>query len=258
MTISYRVINRRLVESLARSLDLPINETVRSEREFGVSKLVDTKWKKSSDRQPLGSDDPRLIPQIVEALRNSGQLGIHRPETADEFWRGDRDSWYVFEQIVATPVVLPLKDKLPEGVTSPDALNIWIGDPPELLEPRGEWDFSSSFLFLVEELGEFQWPMPWFMSGISSLRLVAEVLTESRELSIENMFDLRSSADRFGRWQSDHPVERLRGIGGVVGSPRRIECVYKIAYMTDEQAYPRGEEVLRVSDLLAYPLYIAD
>lgn len=258
MPDSFRVINRRLVESLARALDLPINESVTNDRELGLSKIVGAKWTRSRGHQPLGSDDPRLIPQIVEALRNSGQLRIDRPDTADEFWQGDHDGWYVYERLVATPVVLRLAGKLPEGMTSPDAVTVWVSDPPKPAVPRHEWDFSTSFLFLVEELGEFKWPMGWFMSGISSLRIVAEVLTEPRDLSPETISDLLREEDRFGRWQADHPIERLREIGGVVGSPRRIDSVYKIAYMTDEQSYPLDGEIYRVSDILAYPLYIAD
>ena len=46
--------------------------------------------------------------------------------------------------------------------------------------------------------------------------------------------------------------------GGVVGSPRKINTVYKIAYTTNELAYsPNGENV-RVNGILTYPLYISD
>jgi hypothetical protein len=137
---------------------------------------------------------------------------------------------------------------------------VWVADPPEPVLPRDEWDFTTSFLFIVEELGEFRWPMSWFMSGISSLRLVAEVLTDprSRTLESESLFELRNSPDRFGRWQDDHPIERLREIGGVVGRSRIIDTIYKIEYMTDEQSYPYKGEQLRVSDILSYPLYIAE
>ena len=255
---SFRVINQRLVESLARDLDLPLNESVSTETEVTAAKLVGGRWTRSRTSEPLRSNDPRLLPMIVEALRNSGQLSIHRPDAPEQFWRGDHSGWYVYEEAIATPVTLPLAAKMPKGVTGPDALNVWVSDPPEPVLPRSDWDFTTSFLFLVEELGEFRWPIPWFMSGISSLRLVAEVLTDHRELTLKSMFDLRNSADRFGRWQPDHPIERLREIGGVVGASRRITTVYKIAYMTDEQSYPYQGEEVRVSDILAYPLYIAD
>ena len=187
-------------------------------------------------------------------------MNVNRPDTPEEFWRGDHDGWYVHERVLATPVVLPLKGRLPDQVTGPDALTVWIIDPPEITHPRDEWDFSTAFVFIVEELGEFRWPIGWFLSGISALRVVAEVLTDPRPetISYDALHRLAASPDRFGRWQSDHPVERLRGIGGTVGRPRVIDTVYKIEYVTDEQSYPYDGEQLRVSDILAYPLYIAE
>ena len=91
-------------------------------------------------------------------------------------------------------------------------------------------------------------------------RIVAEVLTDPRQhtMSDESLFRLRQSPDRFGRWQEDHPVQRLQGIGGVVGGTRIIDTVYKIEYMTNEQSYPHNGEQLRVSGILAYPLYVAE
>lgn len=257
---SIRVINRRLVQSLARALDIPLGVSVSTESEIGIAKGITGKVKKTRSDSGLSSDDPRLLPDIVTALRESGQLNISRPDTAEEFWRGEHDGWYVYERVLATPVVLPLKDRLPDGVSGPDALTVWVIDPPEPLQPREEWDFSTSFVFIVEELGEFRWPMGWFLSGISALRLVAEVLTDPRPetISHDSMHRLGATPDRFGRWQDDHPVERLRVIGGTVGRPRIIDTVYKIEYMTDEQSYPYNGAQLRVSDILAYPLYIAE
>ncbi|WP_144880825.1 hypothetical protein [Microbacterium paraoxydans] len=257
---SIRVINRRLVQSLARALDIPLDVSVSTESEIGIAKVVAGKVKQTRSDAGMSSDDPRLVPDIVTALRESGQLNINRPDTPEEFWRGEHDGWYVYERVLATPVVLPLKDRLPDAVTGPDALTVWVADPPEPVMPRDEWDFSTSFLFIVEELGEFRWPIGWFLSGISALRIVAEVLTDPRPdtMSYDSLHQLAASPDRFGRWQGDHPVERLRGIGGVVGRSRIVDTVYKIEYMTDEQSYPYKGAQLRVSDILAYPLYIAE
>lgn len=256
--VAYRVINRRLVESLARSLDLPVGESLVSEAELGASRVISGKVKNTRSSPPLTSADPRLIPPIVTALRESGQLRIYRPESTEDFWRRDHDNWYVWERTVATPVTLSLKGKFPDEVEGPAALNVWISDPPTRVEIKDEWDFRDSFLLLVEELGEFTWPMPWFISGVSALRLVAEVLEDPRPLTMEWLMAIAQSEDRFGRWRADHPVEKLRQIGGIVGRPRLIETVYKVVYMTDEQAYETDGGQTRVSDLLAYPLYIAD
>jgi len=254
------VINRRLVESLARALNIPLEESVSTESEIGFSKGITGKVKRIRSDAGLSSDDPRVLPEIVTALRESGQLNVNRPDAPEEFWRGEHDGWYVYERVLATPVVLPLKDRLPVGITGPDALTVWVVDPPEPTQSRDEWCFSTSFVFIVEELGQFRWPIAWFISGISALRIVAEVLTDPRQhtMSQESIFKLRDSPDRFGRWQEDHPIERLREIGGVAGRTRIIETVYKIEYMTDEQSYPYNGQQLRVSDILGYPLYIAE
>jgi hypothetical protein len=257
---SFRVINRRLVESLGRALNLPLNVSVSTESEIGVTKGIAGRFKRTRSDAGLTSDDPRVLPAIVTALRESGQLQVLRPNDPEQYWRGDHDGWYVHERVLATPVTLPLKNRLPEGITGPDALTVWIADPPEPVLPQDDSDFTTSFLFIVEEIGEFQWPMRWFMSGISSLRVVAEVLTDPRlhTMAAESLFEVLGSPDRFGGWHDDHPVERLREIGGVVGRTRIIDTIYKIEYMTDEQSYQYKGEKLRVSDILAYPLYIAE
>jgi hypothetical protein len=256
--VDYRVINRRLVESLARSIDLPIGVEVSTDSELGVSKILTGKVKKSRRGQALKSDDPRLIPPLVEALRESGQLQVIRPATANEFWMSDHNGWYVWEETTATPVTLPLKENLPSGVTGPDALNVWVSDPPHVDGPRERWDFSGSFLFLVEELGEFEWPGGWFLSGISSLRMLAEVVARKDPPPMGEVRAMTAIEDVLGRDNSDHPIVKLQSIGGVPGRRRKITTVYKVSYMTDEQAFEVDGEERRVSDILAYPLFIAE
>lgn len=254
---TFRVINRRMVNSLARSLDLPIGESVAAETELGVSKVVSARFKRTRSVPPLSDDDPRLMPLITEALRDSGQLRIDRPLTAGQFWSNDEGAWFVWEDTVLTPVTLPLKRALPKGVKAPAALNVWVGDPPPRpAEGHNEWDFSTSYLFLVEELGEFTWPGGWFVSGISSLRLVAEFLFSSALDDMESLHRASASEDAFGRWNPVHPIEKLKRAGGIAGAPRRVETVYKIAYATDEQSDSLQGRPRRVSDVLGYPLYI--
>jgi hypothetical protein len=61
----------------------------------------------------------------------------------------------------------------------------------------------------------------------------------------------------FGRFDPLHPIEKLKKVGGVPSLSREIETIYKIAYMTNEQAYTVEGKVRRVNDILAYPLFIA-
>ena len=52
------------------------------------------------------------------------------------------------------------------------------------------------------------------------------------------------------------PIEKLQAIGGILGVPRHISTVYRIAYMNDEQGFFFDDEFLRTHDILAYPLFI--
>jgi len=249
-----------MIESLARELDLPIGEANSSRLEVGLSKVLLAKASRTVTGSVLESSDPRLVPPIVEGLRESGQLRAYRPERADEFWTSNHDGWYVAEHdLIATPVQLPVRDKLGDGISAPAALNIWVCDPLlPLPEKTHDWDFIGSFVFIVEELGEYAWPSSWFTSGISALRLLVDDLAAGTDFTFERREKLSSTADTYGRWNSEHPIEKLVRAGGVVGAPRKINCVYKIAYMTNEQAYSRSGENVRVNDILAYPLYISD
>jgi len=62
---SIRVINRRLVQSLARTLGISLEVSVSTESELGVSKVVTGKIKQTRTEPGLSSDDPRLLPEIV-------------------------------------------------------------------------------------------------------------------------------------------------------------------------------------------------
>ena len=117
----YTVINRRLVESLARQLGLPIDQERTVEGKFGVTGKIAAGIKTGRKQSPLPPDDPRLLPPIVASLRDSGQLRIYRPERAQEF-RNEQSDWYVHETGIATPVLVPTNKALrsrdvPEALT---------------------------------------------------------------------------------------------------------------------------------------------
>ena len=137
-------------------------------------------------------------------------------------------------------------------------MTVWVSDPTEArTEATSEWDFIGSFVFLVEELGEFRWPMSWFFSGISALRLVTDMATDPAIVET-GMYRRNGREPLFSRWDTSHPVEKLRTIGGAVGSPRRVEAVYKVAYMSEEITHIVGGPEVRVNDILAYPLYVIE
>ncbi|MER8155856.1 hypothetical protein [Streptomyces sp. NPDC094472] len=122
MTIKmYKVVNRRMVESLALQLDLPvgIEEVVETEA-TGTLKFLGARRKRQRTAKGLESNDPRLIDMLIEALRDSGNLVTHRPERNSEW-----DQWMSRDRNVggalihefwmdATPVTLPTRGKFEE------------------------------------------------------------------------------------------------------------------------------------------------
>ncbi len=78
----YVVINQRLVEVLARQLDLPLDVEQTREGQYGF----DAGWlsagsRRATTRTAMTPDDPRLIPPIVDELRERGLLRGYRPES---------------------------------------------------------------------------------------------------------------------------------------------------------------------------------
>ena len=197
---------------------------------------------------------------LVDWLRFSGQLRVYRPETAIEFHSAHPGGWYVFEDLFATPVTMPLASKLRElhELSMPDAVTIWVSDPVELRKSSyARWEFPGAFVFLVEELGDFSWSKPYAITGISALRLIVDFLSTGQDYS-KSVQGVAGSPDEFGRDSSKHPIQKLVEAGGYVGRSRIIESVYKIAYMSNEQAAEINGHEVRVCDILAYPLYISE
>jgi hypothetical protein len=252
---SYRFINERLVRelSLQLGLDTEIEKTIESSVNGGISGFGASrnKSRKSTSRT---LDDPRLLSEIMDGLREHGQLKIYRPERKRDL---PPYTTFVHEvNIEGQPVYLPVKDDsgVPPGIAG---LTIWVLEPigTELgfidSEPDGSWawDWIGTYVFLVEEhLADPE--RKYFHSGISALRLIVDV-TAGYDHSPRGM-------DRYGRDNPAHPIEKLRSVGGVTLRPRQIETVYRIARMTDEQASTINGKQIRLNDIMAYPLYIAD
>ena len=201
---------------------------------------------------------PGLISPITKALQSSGQLHS-RPETYLEYlYASLGDStykpYYVHECSVATPVLVPRKPALDDG----PPIKVWVSDPVEVHGKYHEFQFVGSFLFLVQGGGpEFHAAGSW--SGVSALRFIVQSLATPYPSTDERLNDLCSAPDIFGRDSSVHPLDKLRRVGATVGYHRRIETIYRIAYMTNEQSYtpPGLRHGVRVNDICGYPLYVA-
>lgn len=212
---------------------------------------------KGRRRAPLPFEDPRLLPPIIESLRESGQLRIYRPDKASDFASADPPDWYVHEEgVTATPVLVPARKALGEPEYMPEDLRVWVLDPVEpSREPAYEEDWLGAYVFIVEQLLDLK-ASRFVISGISALRFIAEKIAIDEDVRMD---DLMGSEDVFGRWHEGHPIEKLKAVGGRAGRRRKIDTIYKIGYMSDEQyvEVDDGTEG-RINDILAYPLYIAE
>lgn len=152
---------------------------------------------------------------------------------------------FVYEFVSATKVVLPVDIQLVARGGPPD-LSVRVSDPPAgLPAPKDPWDWRGSYLFMVEKVSP-NGPRPVFFSGISAL---AQVVRMGQPIPKgEALWNL-------GRNSPAHPIEKLVGLGGRPSLERRIEVLYEMRYMTDEQG---GWSISdgRVNDLLGYPLAI--
>jgi hypothetical protein len=253
---TFRYVDGWLAESLARDFRIPLGGSSAGEFRFGITTPVVVEQKIARTRDGRSATDPETLDRIVRKLRKSGQLRVDRPQRPENFWREDHDGWYVQEHLTATPVTLPKTEKTTTVRAREVPLRIWVCPPLLPLAPRRDpSDATGSFVFLVQELGNFQWQGGSQISGISSLRLAVEVA--GTQATWEEIRALPPVDDRFSERVVEDPIAKLRGIGGEVGVPRRIRTVYKIAYMNDEQGWHFDREFLRVNDILAYPLYIA-
>jgi hypothetical protein len=257
----YRVINREMVDSLARQLGLPvgIEEVVETEA-TGTVKMLGARRKKQRITKGMEPGDPRLVNMLIESLRDSGNITSCRPESYAEWQRriraeGESGNPLIHEfWLEATPVTLPTGGKF-EELGGPDALRVWVVDPLESsTQPAGPWDFVGSFVFLVEAMTRSEFPLH-LVSGVSALRALVDV-TAGHDPNVGPGLLGLAPREELGRGSVAHPVEKLRRVGGIPGSPRLVDAVYKIAYMTNEQSATLGGKEVRVNDILAYPLMV--
>ncbi len=220
-----------------------------------------------SPRAPEESGVPEAqIDRLLGLLRDSGQLSAVRPSSLSAI-RGVGGPLWVHEVVAATRVLLPLPDSLPGG---PQAITVWVAEPDvtsDYLSPENHNFhpiFDTAFLFLLQE----HWPdtpTERMISGCSALQMVANIAAERAPTQ-------RTSAEwppiDLGRGNPQHPVAKLAELGGLVLGSRKIESLYRVRYISNEQSYrymPENHDGsvalewtwLRVHDVLAYPLFIA-
>jgi hypothetical protein len=190
----------------------------------------------------------KKIDLLILRLREADLLTDRRPLEMPHFLERKYEKPFVLEEMEATKLVLPAQS-YPDGV---EALAIWVSKPPQkdLEARRDEWSFTGCWLYLVEVRWDVTEPYQTVLSGCSALRAVANIYHGRNSLEA-------SPGEPLGRWGEGDALDRLGKLGASFGTQKRIISLYRKRYITNEQILQTSGKRTRVSDLLAYPIFIA-
>jgi hypothetical protein len=150
--------------------------------------------------------------------------------------------------MVAVKVILP-KQYNPDSV---DSLAVWVSEPSkaDLNARRGKWDFTGCYVYLVEVRWDLNEPYSTVLSGCSALQAAINIYHDHSAIASD-------PEESLGRWGKGSPIDKLRQMGALIGTPKSILSLYKKRYITNEQTTGTDNKDIRLSDLLAYPIFIA-
>lgn len=250
-----------MVRELAAEYGLDVLLEASTTRELGVNRGVVVKQAAHRRVSASGPRDWRLIRSIDSALRADGSLGDSRIDLTDFGSATECHDHCVgrffHETALATPVVVPTPTAM-AGIAAP-FISVWVSDPPYLIHTSDSWTPRGTFLFLVEEaLDTASLPVPFaFLSGISSLRAFVDFTMGGIRADFDSARAVGLTPDEFGRDDGRHPLQKLAAAGGAIGLRREIEVTYRVRYLSDEQGFEDEPGHRRLSDVLAYPKYLA-
>jgi hypothetical protein len=224
----------------------PIEPKKSRKRRWTVSlSIVGPKVEGSEEEAAEMRNQHEKVQLLLHHLDLSGRVAFNRPPSM----RDDENRQpFVLETMTAQKMIIP--SDCVQRITGLKHLAVWVSDPTPTDPPQDPWDFRGTFLYLTEahwENGSFQ--TVW--SGCSALQAVVNTL------SGQPFFTL-GRGEKFGRHSTDHPIEKLKRLGGVVTDTRRIISLYFKRYLTNEQCYRLDGRDRRVNDLLGYPIFIAE
>jgi hypothetical protein len=239
----FRFVDRRRIDSYVDQLGgMDLIQYKRS-RKSSLS-IQGPVCERSREEVLSNPSDSDKIKFLSSELRRRDILALRRP--AEDRWDRELPN-FILEETLATPVTIP-GGRLPVELHLA-GFKVWISEPnPQYLNDE-KWNFRGSFLYLAELLFDNKsYESTW--SGCSALRFIANAASGKC---------LRDNSGRefLGRFDPRHPIEKLFDIGGVKGDARKIESLYTIRYMTDEQSYTYRGVIHRVHDILGYPLFIS-
>jgi hypothetical protein len=256
MLRDYLFVDREKIRRLSGQLQPLEREVEQTSAKLGIS-LAGPKLETTSSSRVRPTTLHEEIETLTDHLEATGSLGRERPlrmpmSRAGETEQIPRIPNFILENTTATKVIIP--PELSREVPGIREFAIWVSEPDVgfELERNHEWDFTGTFLYLTH----LEWAddrLTTVYSGCSALQVISNAISGRPVLSTHP-----SGHELLGRDSHDHPLMKLRSIGGIVSLKKEIECLYRPKYITDEQVFEVDGKPTRVNDLLAYPIFIAE
>jgi hypothetical protein len=241
----FHYLREPIVDSLLEQLG--IEGVVRSKKssKFGLSLAGPSiEIAAEQDRRALTLSEKLSV--LANKLQAERMITFSRPSTGSGS-EGSPNNILVWERCRAKKLILPCASKLQNaGLRS---IAVWISDPNPMDLFGPDWIYRGSFLFLTELHFDTSFTGIVY-SGCSALNFIANAAANLPFLTCDG-------SESLGRGSAEHPIEKLKNLGAVVGDEREIETFYKIRYMTNEQRYTYNGQDHRVHDILGYPIFIA-
>jgi hypothetical protein len=238
----YKYVDEARIDSYLAQLDAVLRRRKRKkELSLGLAGLK-ALWSSEEGESPLPLED--RIDHLLRVLTKKGMVTGQRP---DKFPRNCTDiAPLVHEVCDARQFVFSGDIFRPElGIS---ALKLWVSEPDRADFRDEMFEWTGSYLFLTEVRFD-NLRYSYFISGCSALRFIFDVISR-------NAVD-HAGEEVLGRWDQRPMADKLLSIGAIPLANAKIECLYSIRYITDEQFHPAAPQDGRVHDILGYPVFIA-
>lgn len=242
---NYIFVDEGRLQLLVDQLDAPALATNKLVAKLAVS-LAGPTLEVAREAERSNESSHLKIDRLLDYLGSAKLLGARPPRMP---LYSDDPVDFVLEQTLATKVIVPTDALAASGLQN---LVVWVSEPETstMSIRENKWDFVGTFLYLTErpfDMGQCH----TVFSGCSALQMVSNAASGKPLLT-------KNPSEALGRWSSAHPIDKLVSLGGVVVDERKIECLYRVRYVTDEQCFEYNGSSIRVNDLLGYPIYIAE
>ncbi|MEH2501698.1 hypothetical protein V1290_000509 [Bradyrhizobium sp. AZCC 1578] len=238
-------IDEKQIDSILAQLSTSYSVIENLKAKFGFSYASATFELEANSRRDTSV--VRKIARLERYLERNRLISTARPRRMPHALLNSSQYWWVKETFTARRVTIPASSIL--KTSGAEVLTVWVSDPKRAPKPRHEWDFTGSFLFLpTMHYDEGKTSTVW--SGCSALRFIANA-------ALGQPLTATDPNESLGRFSTKHPIEKLAELNATVHEARRLESLYYVRYITNEQTYLVKDREVRVNDVVGYPIYIS-